>query len=136
MSLTTHNEAENNIVPLGLFGSSHMDSCDLGAVSKGMTILTQTYNGVEEEYCYIFNLGICIKMEEYLTVIFNSLHYHSGCQPTYSTDHLNKSRAHVWLSLIDYPPDLILEGVNTVALEVLPNGTLLPVGFDLQNPAT
>jgi len=113
-----------------------MDGRDSGAVPTGMTILTRTYDGVEEEYFYVFDLGICIKMEEYSTVIFNGLHYHSGCQPTYRADRLDKSRVHVRLSLIGYPPDLILEGVNTVALGALPNGTLLPVGFDLRNPAT
>jgi hypothetical protein len=122
-----------SIASLGKFGGSHVDGNDTPASPTAMTVLSQEYDGVEEDVFYILDFGIGWVLEPVTIIYFSGLHYHGGCQPVYKPDRVDKNFVYYRLTLIAYPPDDILSGNDAVTFANLPNGKPLKIGWDYRD---
>ena len=98
-----------------------------------MLVLSQEYEGVEEDMFYILDLGIGWDLEPFSALYFSGLHFHGGSQPVYRRDRADPNFVYYQITLIAYPVDELLSGTDSVAFGTLPNGEVLPVGFDFRD---
>lgn len=120
---------------LGKYGGSHIDAADSESVPTAMTILSRPHPDIEEEYFYMLDCGIAWAMEEFSTVYFSGLHFHGGSQPVYRDGPRQDPQTNFYrLTLIAYPPSLILDGKDAVAFAALPSNQMLRIGTEMRNP--
>ncbi|KAL0565913.1 hypothetical protein V5O48_016103 [Marasmius crinis-equi] len=130
---------DGSILSLGKFGSNHADHGDSPAGPTACLNLTRPHPDVEQEWFYIFDLGVGWKLEELTTIYFSGLHYHSGCETRYRTDDpalRQDHRPYHRLTLIMYPSMGELDGTSATALGALPVDTrnrLLTIGVEMRN---
>ncbi|KAH6894930.1 hypothetical protein BKA70DRAFT_1439101 [Coprinopsis sp. MPI-PUGE-AT-0042] len=105
---------------LGGFGASHIDGGDSAASVTCMSILTRPHPDVEEELFFIFNFGIAIYLSEFSSVLFSGLHYHCGQQVFYKDGRRTLMIPHIRLTLIAYPPAVILDALSSSAIANTP----------------
>jgi hypothetical protein len=129
----TIRDGDTGIKSLGKFGGAHLDGNDTSGTPTAMTVLSQDYDGVEDDVFYILDFGIGWVLEPVSIIYFSGLHYHGGCQPVYKPDREDKDFVYYRLTLIAYPPDDILSGKDAVAFANLPNGQPLKVGWDYRD---
>jgi hypothetical protein len=125
-------DSSSNITSLGKFGKGHIDPRDCPGVPTAMHILSPEYDGVEDEYFYMMELGIGWLLEPFCTLYFSGLHFHGGSQPFYKKDRADKSFIYYRLALIAYPPDDALSGQEAIAFASLPNKKLLSHGYEFR----
>ncbi|KAL0570958.1 hypothetical protein V5O48_010998 [Marasmius crinis-equi] len=130
---------DGSIKSLGKFGSNHADHGDSPAGPTACINLTRPHPDVDQEWFYVFDLGIAWQLEELCTIYFSGLHYHSGCETRYRTnDRAQRKdlRPYHRLTLIMYPSTGELEGTSATALAALPLDTrnrLLTVAVEMRN---
>lgn len=125
-----------NVASLGKFGEPHIDAPDaLGGVTD-MLNCSPPYDGIEPDVFYVTDVGIGWEMQSLDSFFFSGLHWHGGCQPVYRPDREDPTYIYNRLTLIAYPPEVMLSGEDSVAFASLSNGGLLPVGFEWRDPAT
>ncbi|KAF9521659.1 hypothetical protein CPB83DRAFT_900448 [Crepidotus variabilis] len=125
-----------DIEALGKFGSAHVDGGDHPGCPTAMTILSPECAEVETEIFFVLDLGLGWFMEEFSTLFFSGLYYHGGCQPTYKARKRDRKNLYYRLTLIAYPPNDPLSGTDALAFASLPNKVVLPIGYELRNPAS
>lgn len=84
-----------------------------------MTNMSNLGPDVKPGYFYMFDLGIRWEFEEFSSIAFNGLHFHSGNLPTY-TENASPSPDSYCLTLIAYTPSPLLHGTSAVALGLMP----------------
>jgi hypothetical protein len=98
-----------------------------------MITLSKQRDDIEQEYFFLFELGIAWELEEFSVIYFSGLHCHGGNQPMYK----GTPKEPYWrLTLIAYPQGDILDGLDKVAFASLPTAPkqVLPIPTDLRDP--
>ncbi|THU89612.1 hypothetical protein K435DRAFT_865130 [Dendrothele bispora CBS 962.96] len=123
---------------LGKFGSNHADHGDSPVAPTAITSLTRPHDDVKPELFYLYDFGICWKLEEFSTVFFSGLHYHSGCQAEFNDIRTNES-IYYRLTFILYPSEIELNGEWSVPIAALPKAprhNVLALGIEGRNHAS
>ncbi|KDR66000.1 hypothetical protein GALMADRAFT_148171, partial [Galerina marginata CBS 339.88] len=127
---------ENDIKDLGSFGSPHKDKHDAKGLPTAMNNLSRDHPDIPPQYFFLFDLGVCWKLDPGCTICFYGLHYHCGMKIEYKPVREKPDIMYKRVTIIAYPQGLIVNGQDTIAWAALTNNVLLPVGHELRDPAT
>lgn len=110
-----HPERSGRIVTLGRAGFCHIDGGDSPGGKTAMLNLTEPHPDVEEEYFFIMELGLAIRMVPLYATIFSGLFFHTGHQVYYKIGPRTSKQLYVRATLINYCPSSILDGTSSSA---------------------
>ncbi|TFK59509.1 hypothetical protein BDN72DRAFT_905779 [Pluteus cervinus] len=131
---TAANSNENLTSSLGQFGGNHIDKQDSTTAPTAMTVLSQSSDDVEEEYFFIMDLGIAVKIKFGDTIFFSGLHFHVGGQPIFKT-HISNPKPYYRMTFIKYPSFSTLDTPSAVAFAGLPpSGDVLNLSAEMRDP--
>ncbi|KAJ3713402.1 hypothetical protein C8R42DRAFT_727292 [Lentinula raphanica] len=117
-------ESAEKIADIGQFGGPHLDGGDHEGIPTAMKVLTRRNEHIESEYFTIFDLGFSWELEEFSTIYFSGLHYHSGAAAIPKATFDSEKMVYTRSTLIMYPSAHELEGDSQVALGFIPKDTM------------
>ncbi|KAJ3752368.1 hypothetical protein EV360DRAFT_88819 [Lentinula raphanica] len=124
---------KGSLESIGQFGGPHLDGGDHEIFPTAMKNWSKCDENIAPEYFTIYELGWVWRLEEYCTIFFSGLHYHSGAA---SIATVPLERVYTRATLIMYPSGHELDGDSQVALGMLPKDTqkgLLTVNSEMRN---
>ncbi|KAJ3710315.1 hypothetical protein C8R42DRAFT_729458 [Lentinula raphanica] len=117
-------ESARKIADIGQFGGPHLDGGDHEGIPTAMKVLTRGNQHIEAEYFTIFDLGLSWELEEFATIYFSGLHYHSGAAAVPKATFDPQEMVYTRSTLIMYPSAHEIEGDSQVALGFIPKDTM------------
>lgn len=121
---------------IGEFGCPHADCGDHCVVPSAMTNFTKPHPDVDPEVFCVLDHGVAFVVEEFETLYFCGLHFHGGTQPMYKSPRTDDS-IYYRLTLIMYPPAVMLNGQSSsafAAMPVLEQTPMLRIPTEWKNP--
>ncbi|KAJ7053680.1 hypothetical protein C8F01DRAFT_1260311 [Mycena amicta] len=117
---------------LGFFGSAHEDKNDSAGHMTHMLCYSDIPNNYKPGVFYIHGAGVHVVTSELTSIIFSGLRRHGGTPPLAPTG-VTVDPAAVRLTIIDYPPNAIMNGLGRLRLAAWPNGEPLYIPPEVIN---
>ena len=123
---------------LGKFAGSHVDTGDHSLPPTAMTVFSEVHPDVLIEFFFILDCGVAWVMESLCELFFKGLHFHSGTQAMYRQIRQLPDLPYIRASLIKYPPTVMLNGQDAIALAASPGpkgeGVPFNIGIEMRGP--